>query len=361
MGQRSWQFDIDFLRQQVKNGQNLLKERNVSSYDKKMIKENMTFFEEILSVMQGTYKEVNSKPKKLTNTIKDLYLQKIKSDSIILEENFIDLIISIAEGHLSTDLGQEQYYLKNKPLNIVNNSLEVYKEFAPDFIKPANFIIEHPVSLINFYEQKMMGSECYFDELSGLPFIHVSEQNSFPPSFIHELQHGIGAVLNYKTHPFYNELGSILFETLYIDKMVEKPDEDSALLYQERILETEALLDYLACYFKALKEFKKYNFSISHTKFFDILLSNNVVYNDEEEIIELLELDTYECLCYVLSFLKGLEVREKIYHDKKFGLKLLKKLLTHDRLCLEKDSIKTIRTYDSYLDEVKIKIKEMNK
>jgi hypothetical protein len=143
--------------------------------------------------------------------------------------------------------------------------------------------------------------------------------------------------------------------------MVEDKECDAPLLYNRRIQETELYLDYIASYFKAVKDLQKYQFNVSESKLEDILLTNQVICHSVEELVGIMQYDTGSSLSYLMSFLKSLDIRECVYCDKKRGLKLLRKQLVSENMQDIYTPHKMLQVYERYLQEVDSKKKELNK
>ena len=184
-----------------------------------------------------------------------------------------------------------------------------------------------------------------------MPFINVEDYKHLPLNFIHELQHGIEGINNYKTCYYYKELGSILMEILYIDKMVRNKESLAGKLYFDRISYVEAELEYLGSYLKCVKYLKLNNFNVATKDFISLLKKNGLIYDDRNIVGEILPVDFLEMTMYLLSFFKSLEVRNIIYRNDKYGYKVLNNSLNNSYLS-NLNAKKMLSDYENYLDEI---------
>ena len=154
-------------------------------------------------------------------------------------------------------------------------------------------------------------------------------------TLIHEMQHSIEAILDLTEPKLFLELGSITFETLFIDELVNLKVLNSELLYFDRIqYDYDYLMD-LEDYFNAILIAKKKNFNLTNLEFSTLL--TEVMRVDENSIMnyiceELSFNELEERLIYLTSHIKSMQIRDMMLNDKKLGLKELKKCLTKDEI-----------------------------
>lgn len=358
-----WQFDRDFLIRTINDFKiQLLNSSAISSKKREEMQATIEEFSFFLDVLDGNkikndfdFDIFSNLKKEDFIILKRLFLSKACKDYNLVGEELINFVIVLADSFKATIGCDMQYDSDVSPDEIVAHTLEVYDNYLELFSSTAREIIDYPIRLINFSKNKNKGSECFYT--FNLPFINVEEYNKRPNDFIHELQHGIEKIKGYNGNIYFKELGPILSETLYIDKMYEKKDYDAVMLYFERINECEYILGYLNKYFLCIKEFQKYNFEVKTVKFVEILERNSFFNSNNVLISDFLDKNILELLMYTLSFLKSLEVRNLIYQDKNKGLKLLNNTLTGKKdKHLTTD--KMLNDYDDYLREIAIKRKK---
>lgn len=353
-----WQFDEEFLIKTIKDAKKLLKRKDVSDTIKGLMQETICQFSEFLDVINNNYvtTSTNNDINSDFYSIKKQFINKAIHDYNTIGSNIMDMIIYLSNNHTYLCCSKESYSGNSTPDQIVEQSLELYETYFPDLLPIAKSIIEYPINLINFTSKQNIGSQCFYESIFKLPFIHIENSANFPPDFIHELQHGIEGIQEYRSYRYFKELGPILMETLYIDRMVKKREANASLLYFERIEEAEAFLDYLSCYFKCLKTLRKSNFNVKNGQFVEILKEARLIYNDRLIINGMLNDDFNEYIMYLLSFLKSLEIRNKVHQDQKYGFQCLQKSLKGKTIEYINEE-KLLETYEDYLQEVILKQK----
>ena len=351
---QSWKFDKDFLEEIIETGQEMLKKDDIPVEKKDLITATVLKFSEFLSALNNNYvdPELNNDFDLDMNSIKNRFLAKAKKDYEKYCDEFIDFIIAFDEECTELTFDDEIYQTDDTPERIVENSLNIYKEFFPDFYETAKDIIDCPLSLINFSKNGVIESQCYYERFLELPFMHVGEYDKNPTTFIHELQHGVEWLQKYDSDIYFKELGSILMETLYIDKMAERGEDNASLLYFERIKVAEQYLRYLANYFRILVRLNAVDYNIDSNEFLNLLCINE----DIADFTYMLNIDCDECLTYLMSFWKSLEIRQSLYRDKKFGAYKLNKTLTEGEVYY--DDYDLLEYYNDYLNEIITKNEE---
>ena len=350
-----WQFDEEFLTLTIKNLQKMLKRKNLNADLIDMIQFTIYKFSEYLDILNDNDVIENNEitvNEQSFQTLKRKFLNKALSDYNMLGDDIIDAIIYMTTNHVYFGFEDYRCNYKLTPTEIVDKSLSVYEEILPDFLPDAKYIVDNPIKLINFSDRiTSVGSECYYEGLLQLPFINVDDYKHLPLNFIHELQHGIEGVKDYKTCYYYKELGSILMEILYIDKMVRNKESLADKLYFDRISYVEAELEYLGSYLKCVKYLKLNNFNVATKDFISLLKKNGLIYDDRNIVGEILPVDFLEMTMYLLSFFKSLEVRNIIYRNDKYGYKVLNNSLNNSYLS-NLNAKKMLSDYENYLDEI---------
>ena len=133
---------------------------------------------------------------------------------------------------------------------------------------------------------------------------------------------------------------------------------DMTYYYKDRIEETVFHVDILQEYFKALLEFKERDFFVSSKEFIKIF--EEIFYDNEnlsmKEFVQNVQCDVLDpdydlYICYFLSFLKSIELREQIYNDKKHGIELLENCLNNPSATFSFTN-NTIDYYQRYCKEI---------
>lgn len=352
---RKWQFNECFLNSVIGIGNKLLSNKETEKETKIKIIKTIKTCEELLSVLNGTYmEEEQSEEFKGFNSTKKCLLEKMQLDFQEIDHNIMNFICDLNDISSIFYSCYEKYNECNSIEDIITNTLGVYESFAPELLSSAKKIIYSDFCVINFSNKYHIGSQCIYDRFINTSFIEIEQYNKRPMTFIYELEHAIENANSYDFGKFYSEVGAITFETLYIDNMCERKENNAELLYFRRLSNFSFKLDYLSSYFKALQSLSKYNFDVNKSQFLDILRSSNLIIKDRIPLF-MLKKNTKEYLLYFLSFLKSIEIRNNFHDDRKYGLKLLKKLATESNSMFSDSFLLTLLNLENYQNEVKVK------
>lgn len=347
MKRREWSFDEEYLKDNINHDMLLATSKSLPEEQRNQLLERVYLYRVLLSIAQGQY-ENNLVPAFIPFNIlkdKELILEKMQKDYATLDRRLIEFVLELDSLTTLVSFNNKTYEHYEAIEEIVERCLSLYNMYSMKFFKSAKEILNHPTSLVHVSKTTGCHSQCSLDEISNLPFIFVENTLHQPDNFVHELQHAIQFKEGYSTHSFYGELGPVVMETLYIDRMCEEQKDEAQLLYLERILEAQKLLHELACYFKAMLEFEKIP-SVTKAKFLDVLNKYDLINMD------LFGLDVRENCCYLLSFLNAIDIREKIYNNKKSGMKELMRKISSKKCYLNTNAQKVLRIYENYLNDI---------
>lgn len=350
MNNNKWQFDKKYFNDLIWSTQEKLKNTNLSKQTQFSLQETLYETISLLRLLNGNNYCFNNEQyyAELSNNTKySLLLDKMQKDYYKIERGLLDLIVFLMESKVIVEYQDNKYEKEIKPGDIVAKSVEVYDKFLPLFLPVVQTIIDFPIDLINFDKTNNVGSQCFF--IDDLPFLHIENYTKQPENFIHELQHGVEKICGYKPQFYYRELGSILLETLYIDTLVRDKVPLSSNLYFARINEAEAFIEYLGRYFKCIKELGQYSFSVNNIRLLNIIEKNNIMFNGQITVEEILNDNFKQYLMYVLSFFKSIEIRNMMYQDKKKALELLLSTLKGESVIHDKSCV--LRDYEGYISD----------
>ena len=178
-------------------------------------------------------------------------------------------------------------------------------------------------------------------------------------NFNHELEHVIEKEIGYKDNNLYYELGPILFEQLFLDKVYNIFGYLNSGDILDRLIDIDWKMDTITGYFKMLKELAINNFEISYNNFI-ILLKKYMDLNKEDEILEfvfeeIINSGIEEDMAYVFAYLKGIKLRSEILNNKDDVYKLLKPYLTTQKYDFTDD--KDFIIYDNYMNSMQKRIR----
>ena len=347
MKKGKWAFDEDYLREVIADETILASSGRLSDEKRNIIIERIQLYRVLLMIANGHYGNVfpaNFIPNSVIK-YKEEILRKFKFDYSQTDRRLIDFVLALDNDAPLVSFNGKEYQHSEKTDLLVERSLDLYNNYSLQFFKSAKEILEHPASLVHVSKRTGRCSQCLRDDVARLPFMFVENTIHHPDNFIHELQHGIEFKEGYSTHPFYSELGPIVMETLYIDRMCSERKKDAGYLYNERVLEAQQIMHELAAYFKVMIELENMS-SVTKYKFLEVLNKYNMANAD------LFSIDVRESLCYLLSFLKAIDIREKIYDNKKLGMQELMRKISSKRCSVNNEPQKVLTIYKNYLKDI---------
>lgn len=366
MVKKEWVFNEDLLRDTIKRGNKLLLEPKISKGMKISIQDTIIEFQKFLKAINNESFEADE-PVNSTFSLpeaKNKVLAKMHRDYKLISHDLMDLIIYL-EKRKSEISFKEQFKSDINIETLVEDTYSIYETYFPNYKDSAFRILNHPFSLVHITKEKIYQSECHGSTFINLPFIYACNINENPVVLIHELQHGVEFMHSYRTNPYYYELGPMVLEQLYIDSIVNKKSVRAELLYCDRLMEIDSILYYLAGYFEAMKKLIKFGNEVSTAKFMEVLEEYDLVLEEsmQDDFEEILEIDLKEYLCYVLSFLKSLDVRDTLYNSRRIGVKQLHSLLDNHKFKGLENKKEVLNNYDSYLKEISYyqKVKQKRK
>ena len=331
--EKKWEFDKEYLKNIINELTYILKHNKLPKQDKEILKTELFFFKKAL---KGHYwkNQMENIPSISFESLKMNVLAKMKRDYNILGDCSISKSID----------------------EMIEDTLIIYNTYSKIFYEKAKFIYEHSCPLIQEVVHKKNTSFCVYSNHLQLPFL-IIVKNEAPYILIHETQHCIENMLHRNSPFYFKELGPILFETINLDNLYPY-QRNIAYYYKDRIEETFFHIDILQEYFKALLEFKERDFFVSSKEFIKIF--EEIFYDNEnlsmKEFVQNVQCDVLDpdydlYICYFLSFLKSIELREQIYNDKKHGIELLENCLNNPSATFSFTN-NTIDYYQRYCKEI---------
>lgn len=308
---KKYTFNKKYLEDSIKNGIILLEDNTLSKKERTLISEDIDKLEMFLKNNFTTGLAYDNKFIKSIDELKNEILIRMKKIYDLLGSNLINYIL---------DLEKEQIFKSSLIIDDCYLSIEEQEEFTiKNYEKHSKYFLEFakdvfstkPSPKIQVIDELDCSSFCYFSHMLKHPFIVVDPEED-PFILNHEVQHGIEYLNNYTITHSFSELGPIFFELLFLDTLYENGISLLGNAYQSRISDANFYLKTLSEYFKIIINFSNKNFEVSNDYFINTLLEIKKLKKDN--IIKYLnELITEnyieECICYLLSYLKAIELR----------------------------------------------------
>lgn len=356
-----WKFNKNHLQRMAVALKKEINNKSHNRIKKRLYKEELELIEALLKD-DFSFKETKfiDRGYKMSS-IKTMALLKMKYDYVSLgKDEFLDYIIELAESdlfngheslattHLNIDL-QKYFTLKTYQ----NHSLYFYEK-AKKAMAPT------PTNKIQCFDGLEGSSYCTYLKLFKLPLILCGED--FLSCLNHEVQHSIEYDLNLKTNTYYQELGPILFEMLFLDEYYNCAGELNTLDVESRLKSTKVYLLHIARYFKAIKEFSKKDFKVSLVEFENVMNGCfNIQPNEFKRFIceGIINPDGIsQDMIYAFSALKAIELYMDLAKEKKDAYEVLKPYFENKKFLFFTPST-SFKTYEEYIALMKPKQKVM--
>ena len=322
-----YKFDLVYLKNTARKLSQMLKNNKLSKFEKFNIKCDIMTLNDLISISENKTSlfecEISQNVSSIKKAKEDLF-NKMIDEYNYFGDKLIKFIIELNDSKvLENDFIDDMIFDNNLDELVIKTS-ELYSSYSNKLYKQVIKMLSKD-SILEVKNADFSSFRAYINYLKKCFF--VIDSTYAPFSLSHEAFHGITAIRGINYHPFYEELGSILFETLYIDKLYDEKTIDSKKMYFIRIDNCLELLDDLADYFKLLLIFKDKYFMVSDKEFCETIRNNIPMYETKQALIDYLSyyaLDTKtDDLTYIISFIKSLEIREKIKCDKRLGINSL--------------------------------------
>jgi len=355
---KKWQFDKQFLERNINEGIILLNDNELDKLERIIIKNDLKTLKQYLT---GDFESYNTSIKnfKSLEKLKKYVLIKAQNIYITLGKELIDWIIDLNNENPFYDI-QDTKKTKISISKQVELTLKNYENNSKYLLNYAKQILSsQPTSQIQIIKDLEVGSYCHYSDIAKIPLILIDTTES-PNTLNHETQHAIEYFLPYKTHEFFNELGAIYFELLFLDLLFNEQGFLYNGDYGERLQEVSYEINTLAEYFELIKIFAKYNFNIE-TKHF-INLFEKYMFVEENKLIGFLneeiasESIEYNIL-YLLSSLKAIELRNKNSILKTDSINILKPHIKYPKFNFNIPD-NYLKIYELYIEEMKQKTKK---
>lgn len=355
--EEKWTFDKTFLVESVKQGKEKLNSGNLSRRKKKILKSDIETFERYINDNYEPETERNLSFPKNIDKLKDYILTRMIKQYKMLGEEIIRWTISLSEQGIfesGKGLGWEMTELSLDEQ--AELTLKNYEKNSSRFLMPAkSIILDNSIRQIQSVD--CYPSYCHHDSITAQSYLIINSLDE-PCIFNHEVQHGIEVMLKYLTNPLYYELGPFFYEMLFNEELYKSRGCLKPKDFDFRIEEIEYLLDIVCSYFQVMLVFKEKNFNISTDEFLKTFIEiKNIKPILLEDYLkeEIANDDIVSDMCYLFSFLKSIELREKKISSYNKQSELLEQYLKRKTFDfrMPQDGFKV---YGRYLEEMNQKV-----
>lgn len=358
---KDWEFDKNFVRSLLKRANELLDSSLISQQDKECLLIDKITFESFLNNNFSMLEEDNEYVNKNLEELINITLRYMEKFYYLIGPDLMDWIIELNKARIFPYFDDE---LANDFINapeISKMSMDEQAELTiKNYEKNSKILLPEVKKLIYNTSQIQMvlddeiTSFCHYTEIIRLPFIIVNPNNGFHV-LNHEVDHGLHYYLGNKFPHLYSELSPILNELLCIDFYVNDNGKLKLDDFSRRFEDANIFLEEMADFFTLIKEFSKKNFRISYGEFVDacerLILVPEEALKDYlvEEILD--DSGIEESMIYTLSYLKALELRQKLLIKKDDIMNILERFMSLKKFEFDINP-NSYNIYNNYVDEM---------
>lgn len=352
-----WEFDKEHFATAIAQGEEQLKNPNLSRSKKQSIRYDIKKFK---SFIAGDYDvsddEYKVRPSKNIEKVRERTLKQMQHQYKILGPELITWLMELKESQIFIN----NQYAPTSQLSIdelAELTIKNYERNSKKFLVPAKkIILDDTVKQIQVAE---VPSYTHHNDITGLSYI-IFEEIDVPCIFNHEVQHAVERALEYPTHYLYTELGPHLMEMLFTEELYKHQGYINSGDFLSRYDDMQYSLQSLYEYFNAMLFFASKQFQVTTEEFLKafttderIDFSHTEEYLKEENVPE----EEYADMCYLFSCLKSIELREKAMNGNTDSTELLEPHLNARRFkfTIPQDGYKV---YERYGEEMRQKVKQ---
>ncbi len=353
----NWHINRDYLRKSITEGHKILINPNTSETLKREVKYDIKVYRNFLAKNFEMFVDYEDKDCVFDEKVKNKVLN-IMHRHYNKFKHLFDYLITLYNSNIFNEFkGMNQTHID---LEFVKElTLENYKEHSVYLYKYAKKLLQLNSNLyVEKVEDDRITSYVHYSSIDNAKMIIINPYD-LCNNFNHELEHVIEKEIGYNDNNLYYELGPILFEQLFLDKVYDIFGYLNSGDILDRLIDIDWKLETIINYFKMLKELAMSNFEISYDKFIILIRKYMELYDDKSilEFIfeEIINLGIEDDLAYVFAYLKGIVLRKEIRINKDDAYKLLKPYLTTQKYDFSDN--KDFKLYDDYLNSMQKRIR----
>lgn len=364
---KNWKFDEKFLLKKIERCEELLCGSKINYIDSNHLLNVIDELESYIGLLHGEqYQEKN-----VNNWDNYNISLQVLGANILEEFHKASKIIPYAYMNWLLELSQEKKelsFVSNSVFtydidNTIKNSLEIYKQYFPNFYNTASSFLNYPNNLFHFDKHMDVSSFCFYSKFVEIPLFVINHFEG-EDCFIHELQHGIEFV-NYHDYlePLYMELGPMVLERMYADKIYNQGRIEALSCYELELKNFKQDLEFFVSYVNILKEFKRKKYFVSNNEIYSLFEKYDFfcLDNIKDTFCYFLDNSIVERVAYVFSFLKSISLRNEIYKKKSNAEKIILDCSTSCCFPFYNSEKELFDCYKNHLKEIRNKQKILTK
>lgn len=356
--ENKWEFDKNYIGVLLKDVDEQLNRRFISKNRRKYLEYDKKTFELFLKDDFSYWNSENPYSKEGMEVIISESIKKIKKLYKILGDDLISWLVELSQSKIFN-------YAESKDKNIISLDeqaeliIKNYERHSRCFLKDAKFLLNDGCQVQEVTEPKYI-SYCHDSEITRTPFI-VINTNSGITGFNHEMQHAIEFYNYYYGHDLYGEVGPILLELLFLDVFSEEKGSLKSGDYDFRLYDTNKNLNEIVDFLFLMKYLAKRNFKVTNEEFLDVgekllgLSKDKLYHYLLKNVLDFSGVE--ENLMYTFSFLKAIELRQKILSTGKDVIDVLHPYISKYKFRFDFPE-EAFDLYNDYVEEMNCKIRK---
>lgn len=344
-----WHIDKKYLNDTIEKGLELLKDYRYNKNEKKIILDEIKIVKKFLIDDFDFYSDTNNIDEdNLTDKIKDKALRKIKKQYKLLDSQIFNYFNALYKSNiLEEKMGTNKTLLdEDMQYELILKNYQVNSPYLLEVLNSENKILMEANHNLEY------SSYCYYS------YINDSQLIIFNPSencynLNHELEHALENILDYNLGNYFQEVGSINFEMLFLDILYDVTGYINDGDFEERIFDMYWYLDELIKYFNLMQELSKRDFNVSLKDFATIIMDKMDILDSEVAnfvMTEILGDGKDASLTYLFSYLQAIKIRRMHNLNNIDNFELIKPYLLTNKYNF--NDLNDFKIYDDYINEM---------
>ena len=347
-----WNFDKKHLKFAIEKGKLLLTKKDISNYRIKGINSEISMFNKWLNDDYSFLISTSNNEYDLSDLKREI-MHEVKLCGGFFGRGYISLITKLVESDLfNISITDNKLLSTDEQVDI---TMKTYNSYSPKFSGVAEKILlpnNSHIQVVNDIKSYSFGSTHILNE--GFVVLNPNEGNGI---LNYHVQESIEELVPFGYSLDYNSLGPILFELLFHDKLYEENNIKYSSDYYSMIKKIrEQLIDILPILKLFITTRSSNRDEINDDLFGDLCYKYfgtdnlEIVYNQVHNVTSNVDIS------YILSFLKAIDLREKIVSNGIDAVDLLSKF-KDDFIYTPTVINSKFDIYNRYMDEINNKCK----
>lgn len=344
-----WRIDKLYFEKSIQKGYKLLKNSKIDEDEREHIKEEIIMFQKYLNNDFEYLEEVTDDNLEFNEQLKDQVLRKLRRRYKLLGNNLITYFQKLYDSHILTEKDNTHTYYLNMDMQ-KELTMKNYQINSPYL---TSVLLKNKDKILFEKNNKLeCSSYCYYSFINDSQIIVINTSDHCY-TLNHELEHALENILGYNNCNYFQEVGSINFEMLFLDLVYNENGFICAGDYEERLFNMYWYLEELVKYFDLMEELASKNFNVSLNDFKKIVMNK----------IDLLDIEFFDyvldeiigegkdvSMTYLFSYLQAIKIRKMHSLNQIDNFELIKPYLITNHYNF--NNINDFKIYDDYLNDM---------